>query len=76
MIRRYVRDNGHGLTIHVNFMVKCVYYIGLRFNGYFVASVALIDSHYRMNIISGMGHSRLDSVLPLVLCTVVQYPRH
>jgi hypothetical protein len=24
MVHWYVRDNGHGLTTHVNFMVKCV----------------------------------------------------
>jgi hypothetical protein len=26
-------SNGHGLTIHVSFMVKCVIYIGLGSNG-------------------------------------------
>jgi hypothetical protein len=71
MIHRYVRDNGHELIIHLNFIVKCVYYMGLRFNFCFVASVALIDSHCRTNIISGVGHLRSNSVLPLVLCTVV-----
>jgi hypothetical protein len=24
MVQRYMRDNGHVLTIYVNFMVKCV----------------------------------------------------
>ena len=27
MVHWYMRDNGHELTIHVNFMVKCVYVI-------------------------------------------------
>jgi hypothetical protein len=29
-----------------------------------------MDGHYRMDIISGVGHPRSDSVMPLVLCTV------
>jgi hypothetical protein len=29
-----------------------------------------MDGHYRTNIISGVGHPRLDSVVPLVLCTI------
>jgi hypothetical protein len=39
-------------------------------NGCFVTSVALMGDHYRMYIISGVGHSRSDLVVPLVLCTV------
>jgi hypothetical protein len=35
-----------------------------------MASAALTDGHYRMNIISSVGHPRLDSVIPLMLCTV------
>jgi hypothetical protein len=49
----------------------CVCYIGLGSNDYFVADVALTGDHYRTDIISGVGHMRLDSVMPLVLCTVV-----
>jgi hypothetical protein len=41
IVHQYVRDNGHELTIHVNFMVKCVYYTGLRSNGCFMADGAL-----------------------------------
>jgi hypothetical protein len=70
MIHQYVQDNGHELTIYVNFMVKCVCYMGLRSNGYFVTSAALMYSHYRTNIISDVGYSSLYSVVPLVLCTV------
>jgi hypothetical protein len=29
-----------------------------------------MDGHYRMDIISGVGHPRLDSVVTLVLCMV------
>jgi hypothetical protein len=35
-----------------------------------VAGVALMGSHYRTNIISGVGHLRLDSVVLPVLCTI------
>jgi hypothetical protein len=70
MIHQYVRDNSYGLTIHINFMVKCVCYTGIGFNGGFVADIALTGGHYRMDIISRVGHPRSDSVVPLVLCTV------
>jgi hypothetical protein len=36
------RNNGHGLTIYVNFMVKCMCYIGLGFNGSFVTGATLM----------------------------------
>jgi hypothetical protein len=39
-------------------------------NGCFMVDAASMGSHYRMNIVSGVSHSRLDSVVPLVLCTV------
>jgi hypothetical protein len=28
-----------------------------------------MGGHYRTNIISSVGHPRLDSIVPLVLCT-------
>jgi hypothetical protein len=31
---------------------------------------ALTDGRYRMDIISGVGYPRSDSVMPLVLCMV------
>ena len=37
-----------------------------------MAGTALMGSHYRMDIISGVDHPRLDSVMPLVLCTVAR----
>jgi hypothetical protein len=36
-----------------------------------VADAALEGGHYRTNIISGVGHLRLDLIVPLVLCMVV-----
>jgi hypothetical protein len=51
-------------------MCVCVCYMGLGSNDCFMASVALTGSHYKMDIISGVSHSRSDSVMPLVLCTV------
>jgi hypothetical protein len=36
-----------------------------------VADATLTGSHYKMDIINGVGHLRSDSVVPLVLCTVV-----
>jgi hypothetical protein len=35
-----------------------------------MAGAALMDGHYRTDIISGVGHLRSDSVVPLVLCMV------
>jgi hypothetical protein len=48
----------------------CVCYMGLGSNGSFMASVALTGSHYKTDIINGVSHSRSDSVMQLVLCTV------
>ena len=70
MVYRYVRDNGHELTIHVNFMVKCVYYMGIGSNDYFMASIALVGGHYKIDIINGVGHLRSNLVVLLVLCTI------
>ena len=36
-----------------------------------MAGVALTGGHYITNIISSVGQPRLDSVVPLVICTVV-----
>ena len=64
-------DNSHEFTILVNFMVKCVYYIGLGSNGCFAVGGALTVGHYRTYIISGVGHLRSDSIVPLMLWMVV-----
>ena len=70
MVHRYVQDNSHGLTIYVNLMFKCVCYMGLGFNGCFMVGATLMDGHYKMNIISGVGYPRSNLVVPLVLCTI------
>ena len=62
--------NGHWLTIHVNFMVKCVCHMGLGSNGCFMANAALTGCHFKMYIISGVGHLRSNLIVLLVLCTV------
>jgi hypothetical protein len=67
MVHRYVGDNGHGLTIHVNFMVKCMCVNGLGSNDCFVTRAALMSGYYKTYIISGVGHLRLDLVISLVL---------
>ena len=70
MVHRYVRYNGNGLTIQVNFMVKCVY-MGFGSNGFVTKTQSFpMDGHYKMDIISGVGHPRSDLVVLLVLCTV------
>jgi hypothetical protein len=66
-------DNiGHGLTIHVSFMVKCVCCTGhwihwFRDDGATIPNVSVTIG--RMSLV-GVGHSRLDSIVPLMLCTV------
>ena len=47
-----------------------VCYIGFGSNGSFVIATALMGSHYRTNIISGVGHPKSNSVVLLVLCLV------
>jgi hypothetical protein len=44
MVHRCVRDDGHMLTIQVNFIVKCVcIYMGIRSNGGFMTGVTVFD---------------------------------
>ena len=47
-----------------------LYITGLGSNGCFVAGATLMGNQYRTNIISGVGHPRSNSVVPLVLCMV------
>jgi hypothetical protein len=65
-------NNGHGLIIHVNFMVKCVCYMGALdpMVSWSRCNHSLWLGHYRTDVISGVGHPRLDSIVPLVLRTV------
>jgi hypothetical protein len=39
------------LLYRLNDMVKCVCYMGLRYNGCFMAGAALMGGHYRIDII-------------------------
>ena len=51
-------------------MVKCVYG-GFGSNGFVTKTQPFpMDGHFRTYIISGVGHPRSNSVVPLVLCTV------
>jgi hypothetical protein len=68
MIHWYVRYNGHELTIRVSFMVNVCVCGGFGSNGFVTKMQQFpMDGHYRTNIISGVGHPRSDSVMPLVL---------
>jgi hypothetical protein len=58
------------LLYRLNDMVKCVCYIGLESKGCFMTDATLISNHYRTNIISGVGHPRSNSIVPLELCTI------
>jgi hypothetical protein len=59
-----------GLLYRLNYMLKCVCYMGLGSNGCFVTGVALTDGHYKTNIISDVGHPKSESIVPLVLYMV------
>jgi hypothetical protein len=51
-------------------MVKCVC-VGFGSNGYVTKTQPFpTGGHYRTNVISGVGHLRSNSILPLVLRTV------
>jgi hypothetical protein len=69
MVHRYVWDNGHRLTIQVNFMVKCMWGLWIQWF-HDQAHYSLIDGYYKTYIINGVGHPRLDLVVPLVLYTI------
>jgi hypothetical protein len=43
---------------------------GLWIQWLFLTDAALTSGHYRMDIISGVGHPKSDSIVPLVLRTV------
>ena len=71
MVHQYVRYNGHGLTIQVSFMVSMCVWGGFGSNGFVTKMQPFpMDGHYRMDINSGVGHPRSDSVVLLVLRTV------
>jgi hypothetical protein len=70
MVHRYVRYNGHGLTIRVSFMVNVCVCGGFGSNGFVTNDVTISNGYYRTDVISGVGHPRLDSIVPLMLRTV------
>jgi hypothetical protein len=65
-------SNGHGLTIHVSFMVKCVYYTGLWIHWFCDPGATILNGSVTIGRTSlvGVNHSRSNSIVPLMLCTV------
>jgi hypothetical protein len=65
-------SNGHGLTIHVSFMVKCECYTGLWIHWIRDPSATIPNCLVIIGRTSlvGVGHSRSDSIVPLMLCTI------
>jgi hypothetical protein len=65
-------SNGHGLTIHVSFMVKCVCYTRLWI--YWLRDPGATIPNGLVTIgqtsLVGIGHSRSDSIVLLMLNTV------
>jgi hypothetical protein len=60
---------GHGLTIHVSFMVKYVYYMGLWIHWFRDPGTTIPNGSViirRMSLVD-VGHSRSDSIVPLML---------
>jgi hypothetical protein len=77
MVHQYMRYNGNGLIIRVNFIVKCVC-VGFGSIGFMTKMQPFpIDGHYRMDIISGVGYPKSDLIMSLVLCMIaVQWLGH
>jgi hypothetical protein len=65
-------SNGHGLTIHVSFMVKCVYYTGFWINWFRDLGAIIHNGSVTIGRTSlvGVGHSRSNSIMPLMLRTI------
>jgi hypothetical protein len=63
---------GHGLTIHVSFMVKCVWYTGFWIHWFRNLGATISNGLVTIGRTSlvGVGHSRLDSIVSLMLRTV------
>jgi hypothetical protein len=63
---------GHGLTIHISFVVKCVCYTGLWI--YWFRDLGSIISNglvtIRQTSLVGVGYSRSDLIVPLMFRTV------
>ena len=65
-------SNGHGLTIHVSFMVKCVCYMGLWIHWFRDHNATIPNGSVTIGQMSlvAIGHSRSDSIVSLMLRTV------
>ena len=65
-------SNGHELTIHVSFMVKCVCYMRLWIHWFRDHSATILNASVtiRQTSIVGVGPLRLNSIVPLVLRTI------
>jgi hypothetical protein len=65
-------SNGHGLSIYVNFMVKCVCYTRLWIHWFHDSRAIIPNGPITIGWMSlvGVGHSRLDLIMPLILRTV------
>jgi hypothetical protein len=63
---------GYGLTVHVSFMVKCVCYTRLWIHWFHDLNATIPNGSVTTGWTSlvGVGHSRSDSIVPLMLCTV------
>ena len=64
-------SNGHGLTIHDSFMVKCVCYMGLWIHWFHDHGATILSGSVTIGRTSlvGVGHSRSE-IVPLMLCTI------
>jgi hypothetical protein len=60
---------GHGLTIYVSFMVKCLCYTGLWIHWFRDLDVTIPNGSVIIGQTSlvGVGHSGLNSIVPLML---------
>ena len=59
--------NGHGLLYGLTLWLVCVWG-GFGSNGFVTKMQPFVmDGHYKTDVISDVGHPRLDSVVPLVL---------
>ena len=60
-----------GLLYRLHNMVKCVCVEGFGSNGFVTKVLSFpMDGHYRMDIISGVGHPKSNLAMPLVLCMI------
>jgi hypothetical protein len=62
----------HGLTIHISFMVNCVCYTGLWIHWFRNLGATIPNGSVttRRTSLVGVGHSRSDSIVTLMLCTI------